>query len=512
MDNRLLVTKCITLLYLESKRKSDLERSTSLVREALETIKLPEVSLVVDQSRDVLLNLKTTALSMCNDTLDIEYTASDILQRIKVNCLDDVSLYSAFEKGILDTYDEDVLNKTIVNTRRFILGTQNHIGVVEAISKAHSDLKFKSDTIQDTRAYIDTLREKLTNYINSGSSTAVSIPGKDVDLANIEDIEVVCEQLVREESGENVYKLGWQGLNRMLQGGLRKGDCIVTSGLQHCYKTSSRLSILKQLVTYNEPKLINPTKRPLIYSISYEDELKKNLHFLYMNMFQHEYGELPDLKKVKPGEVASYIKKKLYINGWEVKFKWINPSNTTVSDIQAMIINLENQGYEIVMCQEDQCALKNTRGCKQGATGDDIRDMWEQTRNFFKDRGTIYYSPHQMSTQAKDLKRDGVVDFVKKVANGGYYAKSKQIDQVVDIELYFDIAKSDDVSYLEIQRGKHRIASVIPEKSKYLVLPFTKDGCVLDDINGPDTSRSRVGGDVIGTPGEYPFWSDVDKF
>lgn len=510
MDSRLLLTKCITLLFLESKRNSDLERSTSLVLDTLECIKIPEVSLVVDQSRDILVNLKNTTMGMCSDPVGTSYTASDILQRLRVNCLDDDSLYNAFEKGIHDEYPEDVLHKSIINSRRFILNTQSYMDVVESVSKANTDLKFKRDTIGDTRTYVSSLIEKLGAYARGGTSDAVTIPGKDIDLSVLEDIEVVCESLVEEESGKNVYQLGWQGLNRMLQGGLRQGDCIVTSGLQGNYKTSSRLSILKQFILNNEPHLINPTKKPLIFSISYEDELKKNMHFLFQNLWQHEYGELPDLKKIPFKDVAEYIKRKLLVNGWDVKFKWLNPSVTTVGDVQAMIIGLEQKGYEIVMVQEDQGALKNTRGCKQGAAGDDIRDMWEQTRNFFKDRGTIYYSPHQMSTQAKDLKRDGVVDFVKRVANGGYYAKTKQLDQVVDIELYFNIVHADDQSWLEIQRGKHRLATIIPEKHKYLVLPFTKNGCIIDDINGQDSSRSRIGGDVIGSPGEFPFWSEVD--
>ena len=117
-------------------------------------------------------------------------------------------------------------------------------------------------------------------------------------------------------------------------------------------------------------------------------------------------------------------------------------------------------------------------------------------------------TPHQLSTEAKQLIRDGNTDFVKKMPGGGYYTGCKSVDNEVDIEIFIHIEKLNGRAFQTFQRGKHRGVSSTPDKDKYFVLPFPEDGRpILDDLNGADISCSRVGGGAIGTSEETPFWS-----
>jgi hypothetical protein len=102
------------------------------------------------------------------------------------------------------------------------------------------------------------------------------------------------------------------------------------------------------------------------------------------------------------------------------------------------------------------------------------------------------------------------MDFVKEIANKGYYAGSRQIDQEVDLELYIHIEIVNGTSWLTVQRGKHRIVGQTPLIDQYCVLPFQPVGGILDDINGPDTTRRKVGGGPIGSSEETPFWAALD--
>lgn len=102
--------------------------------------------------------------------------------------------------------------------------------------------------------------------------------------------------------------------------------------------------------------------------------------------------------------------------------------------------------------------------------------------------------------------RDGKTDFVKELPGKGYYDGCRTIDNEVDLEIFSHIEKSNGKAYLTLQRGKHRINGVTPAEYLYCVLPFQPDGGILDDINGPDTTRSKVGGGPIGTREEKPFW------
>jgi len=116
-------------------------------------------------------------------------------------------------------------------------------------------------------------------------------------------------------------------------------------------------------------------------------------------------------------------------------------------------------------------------------------------------------TPHQLSTEAKMLIRDGRQDFVKLIPNLGYTSSSKQLDQEIDLEIYIHIEKVNGKSYLTIQRGKHRGTGIIPDAQKYMVLPFFDVGGLRDDINGPDSTLRKPGGGPIGSGDEVPFFS-----
>ena len=57
MDYKLLLVKCVTLLYRESE-VSNTEISTSLALSIVDSIKLPENSLDVHTSREILAGLR----------------------------------------------------------------------------------------------------------------------------------------------------------------------------------------------------------------------------------------------------------------------------------------------------------------------------------------------------------------------------------------------------------------------------------------------------------------------
>lgn len=95
------------------------------------------------------------------------------------------------------------------------------------------------------------------------------------------------------------------------------------------------------------------------------------------------------------------------------------------------------------------------------------------------------FSPWQLSTEAKQLIRNGVPEktFVKDVAGRGYTEMSKQIDQVVDLEMYIHIAKLENGYGLTCHRGKHRVPSIIDDKDKYFILKFPNKAPIPEDVN-----------------------------
>src|SRR5699024_3263055 len=99
----------------------------------------------------------------------------------------------------------------------------------------------------------------------------------------------------------------------------------------------------------------------------------------------------------------------------------------------------------------DYLNMMSKKGCNQGPHGEEIRDLFRRTRNFFSKRGIAVVTPHQISTEAKTLLRNGQSNFVQQIANKGYYDGCKRIDQEVDCEIYLHIVITNGESYMTIQ-------------------------------------------------------------
>jgi hypothetical protein len=267
------------------------------------------------------------------------------------------------------------------------------------------------------------------------------------------------------------------------------------AALQHKYKTGFTLSLLCQIAMYNKPYMIDTTKKPALLRISFEDDLTNNYQFIYQYLKYNETGALPDVRSDDVHEMVSYINNKLSVNGYEVFMMRVDPVNWTYKHIINRILELEAKGFEIHLAMVDYLSMVPTVGCNtSGPMGTDLRDMFRRIRNFCSGKKITFLTPHQLSTDAKELVRNGNTSFVKFIAEKGYYSGSKQLDQELDLELYIHIEKEAKESYLTIMRGKHRGVGIIPDDMKYMVLKFPKNAPIPDDLEKADSTLRRVGG------------------
>ncbi len=493
MDHRLLLVKAITLLYRESTQSSTETNSSDLIRTALAGMKLPEVSLSMSAERQTLLNLRDTALYMCDNPADHTYDKEDLLQRLKVNCGDDERLYEAFSQGVERDMEEAATKRAILSMRAYINNTFRETEIIGLFSKHANQLRFQRETIGDVRNFVQNFKLLLEPY-------EMQVKGKDpaivsmVDLGDTASLTTALTEIEELSNDISIMRFGWQGFNRMTQGGLRRGETVCIAALPHNYKTGLGLSLFKQIALYNKPHLVNPTKKPLLLRISFEDSTALNIQFLYQNLFQHINGEMPKMRGMKADVMGAFVKKQMEVNGYQVKMYRVDPSSWTYRDIQNLVISLEAEGYEIHLLALDYLGMVPTTGCIEGAQGDSMRDMWRRMRNFCSAKGIALMSPHQLSSDARNLVREGRSEFIKQVPGKGYYDGCRRLDQELDLEIFTHIEKVGEDSFLTIARGKHRIPSVIEEWEKYMVLPFTHKGCIMDDINGPEATLKKPGG------------------
>lgn len=486
MNNKVdILIKCIVLLYRESELQDPSnDRSKDLIKTVINTLNVGKGSLIGGESI-IIEDLKHLITDMLNNPDNYD----------KLNLLQSLELILKDKENILKIVDKNInLESTPAGLKRSILSMRNHLSNFYKETEIGNIIKKAS--YQLTTNNIDTsIQEFTTTLITNLEALTVSTRTKDagiVDEVDMHDDESVGKTMdtvkkLAEENGKMIT--GWKSVNRMLNGGFRKGEQWVVSALQHNYKSGFMQSLFVQLATLNKPDMIDANKKPLIILFSFEDDVSIISEFIYRYIYFNENKVLPDMSTLTGKEVGNYISKKLSVNGYHVKILRINPSEWTYKHMFNKTLEYEAEGYEIHAVLIDYLSKLPTTGCiTSGPSGTDVRDLFNRVRNFYGSKGILNITPHQISTEALQLVRSGITgfDFINELANKNYYSESKQIPQVVDGEIYLSKGKKDKKWALFIGKGKHRTPVITPDEDKQTMLWFPKDAPIPEDIHDTD--------------------------
>lgn len=494
MTPKLLLAKSLTLLYRESQLLQRNENSADLVRTVLESIKVSEVGIGFSTERERITNLKYAVLEMCNNPLDFDYDLAILIQHLQVIIGEDEKYLNAIRQGLETTISEAQLKRTIINLRRMLTTHFKEEKLGDILSKASYRFRNSRDTIKDVGAFIGEVIGQLEPLQNTTLTKDPAVIS-DIDIGEAGETRAVFNEIKNNANGYGILSTGWQRLNKALQGGFRRGEWVTIGAQQHNYKTGFTLSLFKQIALHNTPYLFDISKKPLLLRITCEDPLSDNLQFLYQLLRFEETKEPVSLLDVSVETMSEYVKQRLQVNGFHVRMMHVDPTQWTYKSICNKIIELEANGYEVQVVIVDYLAMIPTTGCiTSGSTGTDLRDMFRRLRAFCAPRKTTLITPHQLSTETKQLVRNGMPadQFVKEVAEKGYWAGCKQLCQEIDLELHIHLVKLLNETYLAVQRGKHRIPTIIPNSDKYFLLKFPGAMPIPDDIGEEDSGFSKL--------------------
>lgn len=506
-NNKLHLVTAITLLYRESLLATT-DRSTALVKEVLGRIKLPELSLGIDHERDILQGLKNTALEMCEAPIGQTYGRKEMLQRLKMVTYEDQVTYLALEDGIREVMDEKQAYLSCTQLRRMLENAMKEAGFQKLLEKYSYQYKFERESIKSISELASNFITELETYTIGLDKAIDPALINHVDFRNREQVQQVFNEVKDVANGDGMFRTGQQGLNRMLQGGFRPGESWVFAAMQHNYKTGMALDIFHDCCVYNTPHLYDPTKKPAILYFSMENDLRVNFEFLYRLMYELETGQKASIDDKTTEELSEFVTERLERNGFHVHMLRYRGSDWSYRGLCNKIIEFESMGYEIKACFADYLALIPTVGCTQGAQGDARRDQFRRVRDFMNPRKIFFFTPHQLNSSAKDHVRAGSQELVKSLPNGGYLMECRTLENEVDGELYGHIEKANGEKYYTIQRGKHRIPTILPEKDHFMVWKFLPVGNLGRDIFTEEHTRKKVGGGVVGSKDVQPFWSE----
>ena len=491
MDEKILIIKCIILLYKETILK-DNNHSKDIVRTVIDSIKQPELAFGLAGDKEITNNLRNVALQLLNDT-DYELDKEDLLQTLRICTLSNDKLFKIIEEGICRDEDEKSLKRSVITIRKMISNYLKELKIADILNKASYAFKFQKDKITDTSQFINEIISQLEPLQLTQNANDPAIVD-DIDIGNDESIMKVFSEVKNRMVGSGVYKTGWTDLNDMLQGGFRPGEFVMIPALQHKYKTGFTLSLFAQIATNNAPLTKDISKKPLLLRISFEDDINLNLQFLYQYLKYNETRQPVNHSDVTVVDMAKYVKERLQVNGFNIKMLRVDPTQWSYKNICNKILEYETQGYNVEVVMVDYLTMLPTTGCiNTGPVGSDKRDLYRRLRNFMSSKSITFITPTQVSTEGKNLIRGGMPegDFVKEIAEKGYFADCKQLDQEVDLELYIHLVKQHKETYLTVQRGKHRVPTILSDEEKYFVLKFPKGMPIPEDLNEPDRVPMR---------------------
>jgi hypothetical protein len=519
MDSKLLLVKLVTLLYKEAELKTNGNNSAALARQLLSTIKLPETSFELTAGVETLSALNATVNWMLESRPETGYDRANLLQRIRVNVGDEVSLFEAVEQGTVPVTDEAELKRQAVELRMELKNYLTQWQIKAVVKKAYQRTYGAPGKI-DFRDIVREVMRDLEGLEAPDTETKVRGVVEEVDFADQAKMTDMLRRAAEETSTEGILRTGWQALNRMtgIHGGFRRGEMIVIPALQHNFKTGMATSLFTHIPMFNTPYMRDPLKKPAVMLLSTENDLQINVYWIYSHLKELETGvpfdakyfrhEDDEVMRQRNAEAVAYIHERLSANGYVVLMKRIDPTTTTYDSLTEIIDQAELDGLELHLLVIDYLPMISRKGLENtGPTGSDIRDLYRRLRAYTSIRGITTVTPHQLSTEAKMLKRAGVNDFLAEVVNKGYYDGCRTVDQEVDLELYIDIVIVNGRKYLHFARGKHRrIGPVLPESELSFYIPFQAAGSIPPDINGSDTSCRRPGGGPPGSGSETPWW------
>lgn len=488
MDFRVVLSKIVTFIY--RSRQIGVYDHDDLLRTILEKVKI-ETSQQPQLLNNSISNLKTYSLELLEikESIPIEY----LKQRLTIVLDKDPNLLKAILDAVEVTLEESAIKRTLTSLVKLLSNYYKESNVIELVSKAAYDLKFNRSKITNINDYVRDLMTQLEPL--SLNMTKIKDPAliNEVDFEVQDNLRNAFEEVKNINNNLAIFKTGWQGLNTMLQGGVRRGEFVTIGALQHKYKTGFSLSLFMQIAMHNKPFAVPANKKPLLLRISFEDSIVNNLQFMYIYLRSHEDKNfnIKEIDSISNEKLSSYIVEKLTSNGFYIKLLRVDPSQWTYLNVINKIIELEANGYEVQLLMLDYITLLPTTGCVTGPIGSDRKDLIRRIRNFCSSKNITVITPIQLSSEAKQLIRNGVPEhqFVNEIAEKGYYDGSRSIDQDLDLELFIHLFNHNKKKILSVRRGKHRVPTVIDELDKYMMLPFPGLNIpIQEDINAEDSS------------------------
>lgn len=295
---------------------------------------------------------------------------------------------------------------------------------------------------------------------------------------NLTDVEhfnaMMMEAAERALSSSHFLQTGWQGMNKMLNGGFEDARVYNFIGATGGFKSGLLLNLMKQIKLYNKGRAHkDPTKRATLLFLSQENNIWET--------FLRIYGIFggTDIKKHTPKEILKIMKKGGFSvvqdeQDIDIEFRYYGNMDISVPDIKGIVEELDNNGKEVICIIQDY--IERLRPPVAGAEKRNaLADVSNQMHDLAIELDIPIITASQFNREGvaiiEEAREKGNVDIGKKVGTGNVsesFGMLKNFDMNIAIVIEYD--SSDERYYLSFRRLKFRGDD--SESIDYFLQPF----------------------------------------
>lgn len=302
---------------------------------------------------------------------------------------------------------------------------------------------------------------------------------------------IMLEGAERALSTSHYLQTGWQGMNKMLNGGFEDARLYNFIGATGGFKSGLLLNLMKQIKLYNKGRSHkDPTKRPTILFLSQENNIWET--------FLRIYGIFggTDIKSHKPKEIIQIMKKGGFSvvqddQDIDIEFRYYGNMDISVPDIKGIVEELDNSGKEVICVIQDY--IERLRPPMMSAEKRNaLADISNQMHDLAIELDIPIITASQFNREGvaiiEEQREKGNTDIGRKVGTGNIsesFGMLKNFD--VNIAIVVEYDSNEERYYLSFRRLKFRGDTTT--SIDYFLQPFAGKNTqiqLMDDIStGP---------------------------
>ena len=300
---------------------------------------------------------------------------------------------------------------------------------------------------------------------------------------------MVNEGIERALSSSHYLQTGWQGLNKMLNGGFEDARLYNFIGATGGFKSGLLLNIMKQIKLYNKGRPHkDPTKRPTILFLSQEN----NVWETFLRIFGI-FGTTENIKNFNAASIVKILKKGGFCAvqdefDIDIEFRYYGNMDISVPDIKGIVQELDNMGKEVIIIIQDY--IERLRPPVMSADKrNQLADISNQMHDLAIELDIPFITASQFNREGvatiEDQRNKKNADIGKKVGSANVsesFGMLKNFDMNISIVIEFDEAEKR--YYLSFRRLKFRGDD--SSSLEYFLHPFRGQNSkiqLMDDIH-----------------------------